>query len=62
MNTCAFGSPSYEGLSSRHCESGKSIENPRKTPTQGLSGKTNFHHKFKSGKKPQGKFTSMKAK
>ncbi|WP_428067389.1 hypothetical protein [Chryseobacterium gambrini] len=26
----------------------------------GLSGKTSIHHKFKSGKKPQGKFTSLK--
>ncbi len=26
----------------------------------GASGKTTFHQKFKSGKKPQGKFTGMK--
>ncbi|GEN74092.1 hypothetical protein [Chryseobacterium lathyri] len=62
MNTCTSEFSSYEGLSSRYYESGKSIENQKKTPTQGVSGKTNFHHKFKSGKKPQGKFTSMKVK
>lgn len=29
---------------------------------QRVSGKTSIHHKFNSGKKPQSKFTSMKAK
>lgn len=64
MNTCTQEFSPLDALRNEKCNSGL-LQSNSISPMlgqSGISGKTIFHQKVKSSKKPQGKFTSMKAK